>query len=201
MPTSTCPNQGRRTAKASIRDKVCRPLRQANIARAQVKLPPAAFLDNAHIKGICTRVQFAAHACPANSVYGTASATSPILGYPISGNVYLRSSDHKLPDLVADLRGPDTQPIEVALAGKTDSVKGALRNTFEVVPDAPVTKFTLKLFGKKRGLIEMSSGFCAQPRATVKLDGQNGRSADFRPKVRASCGKPGSAKKHRHRAD
>ena len=43
---------------------------EANIARAQVKLPAAAFLDNAHIAGICTRVQFAADACPAGSVYG-----------------------------------------------------------------------------------------------------------------------------------
>ena len=32
----------------------------ANLARAQVKLPPAAFLDNSHIGGVCTRVQFAA---------------------------------------------------------------------------------------------------------------------------------------------
>jgi hypothetical protein len=172
----------------------------ANLARAQVKLPPAAFLDNAHIGTVCTRVQFAAgkgggEGCPSGSIYGTATATSPLLDYPVTGNVYLRSSTHKLPDLVVGLRGPDTQPIEVDLAGKTDSVKGALRNTFEVVPDVPVTRFHLQLFGGKRGLIEMSDGFCSHPNATVKLDGQNGRISETSPTVKAKCGKSGKAKR------
>jgi hypothetical protein len=161
----------------------------ANIARAQVKLPPAAFLDQGSIGTVCTRPDFAAHSCPAGSVYGRASATSPLLDYPLYGNVYLRSNPaHKLPDLVVDLRGAETTPIEVALAGRTDSVKGALRNTFEVVPDAPVSTFHLELFGGKRGLIELSSGFCAHPNATVKLDAQNGRFYDSTPKVTADCG-------------
>ncbi len=170
----------------------------ANLARAQVSLPPAAFLDNSHIKTVCTRVQFAAQQCPAGSIYGHASATTPILNYPLYGNVYLRANPaHKLPDLVADLRGPSTQPIEVALAGRTDSVKGALRNTFELVPDAPVTKFQLQLFGRSKGLIEMSSGFCANPKASVSLDAQNGRGYNFNPKVKANCGKSGKAKHKR----
>src|SRR5262249_46924595 len=159
---------------------------EANIARAQVKLPPAAFLDNAHIGTVCTRPDFAAHQCPAKSVYGTAEATTPILDYPVKGNVYLRSNPtHKLPDLVAHLQGPATQPIEVDLAGRTDSVNGALRNTFETVPDVPVKKFRLELFGGHRGLIEMSSGFCKRPQATVKLDGQNGKIHDTTPVVKA----------------
>src|SRR4029079_1343548 len=97
----------------------------ANIARAQVKLPLSVFLDQAHIGKVCTRVQFAAQACPTGSIYGKAVATSPLLDYSVAVPVSLRSSDHTLPALVADLRGPANQPIEVALAGKTDAVKGA----------------------------------------------------------------------------
>jgi hypothetical protein len=171
----------------------------ANIARAQVKLPPAAFLDNAHIGGVCTRVQFAAQQCPANSVYGKATATTPLLNYPLSGPVYLRTNpEHELPDLVVALRGSYGERIEVDLAGRTDSVKGALRNTFEVVPDAAVGSFHLQLFGGKRGLIEMSDGFCAHPNATVNLDAQNGRSYDTTPQVAAKCGKSGD-KRHSRR--
>lgn len=172
----------------------------SNIARAQVKLPPSAFLDNAHIGTICTRPQFAAHACPPGSVYGKAKAVSPLLDKPLSGNVYLRANPaHKLPDLVADLNGQ----IEVALAGKTDSVKGALRNTFEAVPDAPVSSFHLELFGGKRGLIEMSAGFCKKPRATVKLTAHNGKTYDTDPVVKSSCGKgaTGPRKSAAHRRD
>jgi len=179
---------------------------EANIAKAQVKLPKAAFLDQGHIKTVCTRVQFAAKACPPGSVYGRVSATTPLLDYPLTGNVYLRSSSHVLPDLVADLNGPASQPIEIALAGKTDSVKGALRNTFEAVPDAPVSRFHLELFGGRRGLIELTSGLCKDPRATVKLDGQNGKVFDTTPLLRTSCkkgkkggkGKKGKKKHGKH---
>jgi hypothetical protein len=170
---------------------------EANVARAQVKLPHAVFLDQAHIRTVCTRVQFAADACPAGSVYGRAEATTPLLGYPLSGSVYLRSNPaHLLPDLVAKLKGPASQPIEIDLAGKTDAVKAALRNTFEAVPDAPVSSFRLELFGGKRGLVEMSDGFCKNRRATVQLEGQNGKAYDTRPVVAAKCAKP--SKGHRH---
>lgn len=114
----------------------------ANIAKASVALPHSEFLDQAHIGTICTRVQFAADQCPAASVYGSAKAVTPLFGSPLEGPVYLRSSNNPLPDLVVALKGPASQPIEVDLAGRVDSVHGGLRNSFEVVPDAPVTSFT-----------------------------------------------------------
>ncbi len=173
----------------------------ANIGRAQVKLPPSAFLDNAHIGDVCTRVQFAAKACPPGSIYGYATATTPLLDGPLSGNVYLRANPaHKLPDLVVGFNGPSSQPIEVELAGKTDSVKGALRNTFEAVPDVPVTDFNLTLFGGKKGLIIMSSGFCKDPNASYKLTGQNGAEYNTTPKVAAKCPKAHKANKGKKKA-
>jgi hypothetical protein len=46
-------------------------------------------------------------ACPAGSIYGKARATSPLLDAPLEGPVYLRSSNHPLPDLVPALQeGP-----------------------------------------------------------------------------------------------
>ena len=41
----------------------------ANIARAAVTLPRSLFLAQNHIRTVCTRVQFAAKACPAGSIY------------------------------------------------------------------------------------------------------------------------------------
>jgi hypothetical protein len=83
---------------------------QANIASASVTLPHSEFLDQAHIGTICTRVQFAegsvpGEKCPAASVYGRARDVSPLLDQPLEGPVYLRSSSHELPDLVAALNG------------------------------------------------------------------------------------------------
>lgn len=170
----------------------------ANIASAQVKLPKTAFLDQDHIGEVCSRVQFAARACPPGSVYGFTSATTPLVDYTLSGPVYLRSNPaHRLPDLVAVLQGPATQPIEVELAGKTDSVKSALRTSFEFVPDVPVTKFSLTLFGGKKGLIEMSNGFCARPNAEATFTAQNGNGFVSTPTVSGKCGKKAKRGKKR----
>jgi hypothetical protein len=85
----------------------------ANLGRVSVALPHSEFLAQEHIVTICTRVQFAARKCPKGSVYGTAKAWTPLLNKPLKGPVYLRSSSHKLPDLVLDLRGQ----IDIAVAG------------------------------------------------------------------------------------
>ena len=169
----------------------------ANIGRVQVALPRSAFLDQANIRTVCTRVQFAADACPKGSIYGRAVASTPLLDEPLKGPVYLRSSDNTLPDLVMALRGPDQRPIEIELAGRIDTLRGAIRTTFETVPDTPVSKFVLTMQGgKRKGLIVNSRDICAhRNRATVKMDGHNGKIRDFRPLLRNQCAKRGGAKR------
>jgi hypothetical protein len=172
----------------------------ANIAKVAVILPHSAFLDQAHIRTVCTRVQFAADQCPAGSIYGHASAVSPLLDHPLEGPVYLRSSDNLLPDLVVALKGPESQPIEVELAGRIDSVKGGIRNSFEMVPDAPVSKFTLSMQGGRKGLIVNSRNLCSKPSfAKARYVAQNGRRYEYRPPVvAAGCGKARTHKHKRH---
>jgi hypothetical protein len=164
----------------------------ANIQRAAVTLPKTEFLENAHIKTICTRVQYAASNCPAQSIYGYAKAWTPLLDQPLQGPVYLRSSNHQLPDLVASLDGA----IHVDLAGRIDSVNSRIRNTFEMVPDAPVSKFELTMQGGKKGLLVNNTNLCkTKPRASVLFDGQNGKVHDTHPLVKTDCGKKKAKKK------
>lgn len=166
----------------------------ANIGRAAVTLPRSAFLAQEHIRTICTWVQWAADKCPKGAIYGRATAWSPLLDAPLTGNVYLRSSDNKLPDLVADLRGQ----IRVELVGRIDSHKRGIRTTFDTVPDAPVSRFVLKMQGGKKGLIVNSRNLCGGVnRADVKFDGQNGKVADSNPVVTNSCKKRGGKKAKR----
>jgi hypothetical protein len=158
----------------------------ANIDRVAVTLPKTEFLENSHIQTVCTRVQYAAHACPAKSIYGYAKAWSPLLDEPLAGPVYLRSSSHELPDLVASLGGQ----IQVDLDGRIDSVNARIRSTFEGVPDAPVSKFVLIMKGGKKGLLVNNTDICrATPRAEVKIQGQNGKTANSAPIVKTDCAK------------
>jgi hypothetical protein len=163
---------------------------EANIARTTVTLPDSEFLDQAHIKTVCTRVQFNADQCPQGSIYGRARALTPLLDAPLQGPVYLRSNggERTLPDLVAVLRGPANQPIEVDLVGFIDSRHGGLRTRFENVPDAPVSKFTLTMQGGRKGLLVNSTNLCkAINRATVRMRGQNGADRSFRSVVKNDC--------------
>jgi hypothetical protein len=166
--------------------------RYANVSRAQVTLPHSEFLEQGHIKTICTRVQFAQGAvpgehCPAGAVYGSARATTPLLDEPLRGPVFLRSSSHPLPDLVIALH---SRKIDIAVVGRIDSVKGGrIRTTFESVPDAPVSKFILEMQGGKKGLLVNSTNICSrQSRALAAFSGQNGRDHNFSPPLKARCG-------------
>lgn len=173
-------------------------LGDANMASIAVTLPPSELLDQANIDAVCTRVQWAAETCPAGSIYGTVSATTPLLDSPLSGNVYLRSSSHGLPDLVTDLRGPANQPIRLEAAGRTDTVGIQLRNTFDFIPDAPLSRVVLHLKGGKGGLIENNTNVCAQvDRATVLFGAHNGRRYGVNPKVVTGCGGKGRGNGHR----
>jgi hypothetical protein len=165
----------------------------ANIGGAVVALPHSEFLDNEHIQTICTRVQFNAgggngEQCPQRSIYGRARAVTPLLDEELSGPVFLRSSSHKLPDLVAALH---SGKININLDGRIDSTSnGGIRTTFEDVPDAPVTKFTLEMFGGKKGLLINSTNLCERTnRADALFEGQNGKLRSFRPALKVKCPK------------
>jgi hypothetical protein len=183
----------KRTGNPAVRATLRQKRGQANSAGATVLLPKSEFIDNSHISNPCTRVQFAAEACPPKSVLGTVEARTPLLSKPLRGKVYFRSNggERELPDLVADLRGQ----LRVTLVGFIDSVKGRVRTRFLSVPDAPVTSFTLKLYGGSRGLIENSRNLCiSKPRVEIRLDAQNGRSQDTNPLIGLPCGKHGKKK-------
>jgi hypothetical protein len=158
----------------------------ANIASAAVTLPPSLFFDQNHIRTICTKAQFANHNCPAGSVYGHVRAFTPLLEKPMRGPAYLRSSGHMLPDLVFALRG---QGIEIDLVGRIDSVKGGIRGSFPVIPDAPVTKFELVMGAGKRGvLVNSVKDLCVgEQLATSRFMGHASRGWISHPSVNVRC--------------
>jgi hypothetical protein len=194
-----------RAKNPALKAVLTAPAGQANIGKVQTILPKSVFIDSRHVNSPCTRVQFNegagnGSACPAKSILGKATAYSPLLEKPLTGNVYFRSNggERKLPDLVASLGGQ----IHINLVGFIDSVKQKgtegfrVRNTFAAVPDAPVSKFVLELQGGKKGLLQNSTNLCKSTnKATIKMDGQNGKVHDFEQVVKPSCGGKKSKKK------
>jgi hypothetical protein len=160
----------------------------ANIARTALTLPHSLFLEQGHIGTVCTRPQLASHTCPKASVYGHAEAVTPLLDKKLKGNVYLVSSNHQLPDLLADLRGQ----VEIYLRGVIGSKHGGLKTVFNKTPDVPVKKFILNMKGGEKSLLVNSTNTCAKTqRAVLNIKGQNGKKVKnnkFRLNI-ASCGK------------
>ncbi len=178
-------NKGRKSTRRSFNPRVRFTLApkpgDANIDHVQVTLPHAVILDQSHIKTVCTRAQFAERRCPQRSIYGYAKAWSPVLNKSLEGPVYLGSSPNPLPDLIADLNGE----VRIVLQGKIDTAKGGrIRNTFDVVPDAPVSRFELTMNGGKNGILVNSTDLCrANRKGVADFTAQNGRFAGLRPPI------------------
>jgi hypothetical protein len=168
----------------------------ANVKRTVVRFSRSTFLDQSHIRTVCTRVQFAADSCPPGSIYGRVKAFTPLLDEPLRGPVYLRSSENLLPDIVFDLKGI----VDIEAAARADSVNGKLRVTFPSIPDAPVSKVIVEMQGAKKGLLVNSRDICKlSPRALVELEGHNAKQRKQRPAMKAAgCkAKPRSRKNGR----
>ena len=165
----------------------------ANVTRTALTLPHSLFLDQSHIRTICTRVQLAAEQCPKAAIYGHAEAKTPLLENKLKGPVYLVSSNNKLPNLLADLRGQ----VNIQLRGVISSKRGGLKTVFPMVPDVPVSKFILNMQGGKKSLLVNSTNICkGKQMAVLNIKGQNGKK-EVNNKFglnTASCGNKGKSK-------
>ncbi len=182
---------------------------EADIAAAQVNLPHSEFIDQGNLNKTCTKPVLLEGKCPATSIYGKATAWTPLLDEPVEGPVYLVGGfGYKLPALVAELNGQ----IRVLLVGKVDTGPNkGIRNTFEAVPDAPVEKFALEMRGgPKYSLLENSKNLCS-PKTKIKaiayFVAQSGKVDNFNPSIANSCKKKShkvrherNKGKHKHRA-
>jgi hypothetical protein len=113
----------------------------------------------------------------------------------MQGPVYLVSSSNLLPDLVADLHG---HGVRIFVRGRIDSPsKGGIRGTFVGLPDAPVTRFAMTIFGgRRRGLLQNERDICAAPQiVAARFAGQNNVGEAFKPQVQTDCRRH---LKHRH---
>ena len=168
---------------------------EANIAKTSVALPRSEFLDQSHIRTVCTRVQFAADQCPKGAIYGHAKAITPLLDEVLEGPIYLRSSNNELPDAVGVLKGPPSRPIQIEVSARIDSFKQGIRANFEAVPDAPVSKVVVTMQGGAKGLLINSRNLCKTKKAlrsaTVRMVGQNGKTHNSRPVLKNDCRKRG----------
>jgi hypothetical protein len=166
------------------------PTGQANLKKVTVSLPLSLALDPDNANGLCEFVDGSKTepTCPASSIVGHVTARSPILDQPLTGPVYFVKNiriDKKsgrqirtLPKLVIPLTGE--HGIRLNVTGTSDVVDDHLVSTFDNLPDAPVSDFTLDIDGGKHGILVVSgTDICkATQIATRQVNGQNGKTVN-----------------------
>ena len=190
---------------------------EAGIAKAVVKLPKSLALDPDNAQALCefedgTKSDLESH-CPKGSIVGRAKATTPLLNKALAGNVYfvknIRTDKRTgnrirtLPMIVVALRGE----IAINLRGVSSTAKtGQLVNTFNTVPDAPITRFNLNIAGGSKGILTVTRtrrariNLCANPtghKAQARFAGHNTTSRNTTVTVKTPCAKAAKQKPKR----
>lgn len=157
----------------------------ATIRSAHVRLPLGLAANTRSLDAACATDAFAAGRCPAHSQVATAVAVSPLLRDPVRGPVYLVKrppGQFGLPRLVVQFR----TPIQLTLVGDVNiGANGAIGTTFPVVPDLPLTRFTLRFHGGAYGAIALTRDLCRVRNFRLPADfaGADGKRVRERPRI------------------
>jgi hypothetical protein len=149
---------------------------EAGLAHAKVLLPNSIGANAALLTNSCKLIQFQVDAsgCPAKTIVGSASATSPFVPSALTGPVVLvapKPNDF-LPRLGVELNGP----LSLHILGNFVIESTGPGNEFAKLPDIPIARFALRFHGGKDALASTSQNLCTAPAPIFlsSFDGFNG---------------------------
>ena len=176
----------------------------ANIARVKVELPKAMPSRLTTLQKACTAAVFNANPanCPAASIIGHATATTPVLPVALTGPaIFVSHGGEAFPSLIIVLQGYGAT---VHLVGSTFISKtGITSSTFKTIPDVPVGTFELTLPQGPYSALTANTNLCkTKLNMPTEFLGQNGALIKATTKIQTTgCpkAKKSSHKKKGHR--
>jgi SMP-30/Gluconolactonase/LRE-like region len=118
---------------------------QANLAKVDVTLPKRLPADLATLKKACTGAQFDANpaGCPKEATVGSVVVHTPVLSKPLTGPaIFVSHGGAQFPDLALVLQG---EGITIIQEGSTSISKDFTTNSFNAIPDLPVSSVEVTL--------------------------------------------------------
>jgi hypothetical protein len=169
---------------------------QTNLQTLRLQLPKQLTLRHAAPAGTCAAQVFQADpaSCPAGSVVGHATASTPVFSGALSGPVYaIAHVGQALPSLEVVLQDAG---VTLQVSGSTTTSKTAVSTiTFAGIPDIPLTSLEVTLAQGAHSLLIAKSGLCKdKPLVASELDGQNGAALKQSTKLAVSDCPKGKSK-------
>jgi hypothetical protein len=145
---------------------------EANTARTVVTLPAGFGADQTALARACPEEQLLKGACPASAKVGMVAATSPVLPFPLNGDILIvQPKGGILPELSLEL------PLGIRLRATVGfAAGGRLQTVFPVIPDVPLDRLRVVLLGGKGGMLVAGSDLCriAPPLIDTEFTSQGG---------------------------
>jgi hypothetical protein len=199
-----------KTNGASLDVQIAQEPGQANVQKVITTLPKQLVSRLTTLQQACPAATFEVNppgACPAGSLVGSATATTPVLPAAIftcytctsvkggshepapnlTGSAYFVShGGQEFPDLDVILRGSGVTAI---LVGHTHITNGITTTTFESLPDVPVTSFALTLPTGPNSALTANGSLCASKLVMpTTIVAQNGATVTQQTKIAvANC--------------
>jgi hypothetical protein len=171
---------------------------QANLQSVKLTLPKQLPARQATLKGACPAATYQANpaSCPAASIVGHASASTPVLANPLSGPAYLVSRPGETyPTLNIPLQGSS---ITLDLQATTAIKKKITTTTFTGIPDVPLSSLELTLPAGPHSLLATNTNPCTTTlTAPTRITAQNGAVINQATKL-TTTGCPKTTTKHTH---
>ncbi len=161
---------------------------QANLRSASVAFPGTLNALLPVVNQACKLTEFRAGHCGSKARVGSAVAFTPVLRDPLRGSVYfVKNPARILPDLMIALRGQ----VDLDVTAKV-SIPGGKRlgARFDTIPDAPITKFSLRIVSGRNGPLGTTTNLCSskgkQGLASIAFRAQNGAFVTRKQRLRVN---------------
>ncbi len=156
----------------------------------ELKLPAALGVGIKALQRACTKADYDAGNCKADSIVGTAKAESDLIPLPLTGNINLITiPGQQLPALAVKLQGLINLDLLLQNNVFNDGSGNRLSTTIAGVPDTPINRFELNLV--PNAMLEGADELCsAAQKADGKFTGTNGAVSEKQVTVDTSevCG-------------
>lgn len=161
----------------------------------KVLLPSIMTVNVQGLGQVCEAAEAAAWSCPAASLVGEVSVTTPLLPAPVVGKVYVARGQTTLPDLMILIGAP----VNLQIRGTNRFVNGTqIESSFDNLPDLLWSELDMKIYGGPKGILGVrGNGECGD--APTSFSSHSGQGITAMSKIyglfacernSAICGKP-----------